>query len=58
MFHWFYKTFLINTFYVLLTKILHLKKTLNISTDMLEFTIKWGVGAGSEVVKRRGTWNI
>ena len=58
MFHWFYKTFLINTFYVLLTKILHLKKTLNISTDMLEFTIKRGVGAGSEVVKRRGTWNI
>ena len=38
MFHWFYKMFRINTFYVLLTKILHLKKTRNIYIRMPKFT--------------------
>ena len=38
MFYWFYKTFPINTFYVLLGKILLLKKARNIYTDVLEFT--------------------
>ena len=41
MFHWFYKAFPINTFYVLLMKILQLKKARNIYTRMLEFTF-WG----------------
>ena len=51
MFDWFYKTLPKNTFYVLLEVILHIEKTRNIYTCMIDFTfpikmwlIKRGLG--------------